>query len=808
MPIEIDVKEQVIDLGGNNPSLAPLDIIDIDESDASEHDTYQDTDYGYFTINGLTFPHNVMEVVHRTSNTTLSTATRGAGKGHYAFRSRYPENLFTLTIPLLNNSPDYISLSADLIGDLKTFGFIELQNSYLPNIEESYGIFSVDEFRINIDADLDLAILEIDVQPVNMRIFGSMPSSYDETGPERHIGDYHTITALDEIIRVGDRPTLEERQNQSGQFELSPLRLNTGKLSKDMTEFRAFLEDSREIRKELPYNKTNYHEDDIPGDFKVEFKVPYIYPKDGNLSDSPVTFQDEDSVIEVMDTSEESLVQQGADYRVFSMTDLRSPPMIIPSEEGLHDFEGNSVLEYYQGKSQDVPDRAKVAKDYIVRYVPDSLAFDESVHSIKSITYRKGYKFARHYIGSSSLPLTQYIGPKPATLSIVSYYAAPDLNNEYNVSEDVPQFFQRLIRHIDDNNKVYPMANAFNFIKISDEGLNYIEGKYIPSESYRLASADNSNMEVFATNFIETGMDDIYDESKLKLATEPVSSNYTRSAAEVIAKYLVIAKKYLDSNKGGKKEQEYHLTLLNRLARLKDRISKESQGELATFDSFERPEYIDPAGTPPTISKGVDVDGSVGAGTTEVSGKLVIMGDSIAVGFWNTIPKEKRESGKILMLARSSWTPAQIFSTGGKETSSQGGAQSPKHIYKHTSDGSPLPSQMSMLSGNKDCTVILSCGISNNYNIKEQELANYIISLAKQVKSVHILGVATNYYVKNKYGSYDGRNGKMASRLKQVYDIVKQSASNVTLGPSSDAPDKIHPKPSSHTEATRIANQI
>lgn len=617
MPLEIDVKveEQVLNIGEENPFLSSIDVLDLDDSDGSEHNNYLDTDLGYFTINNLTFPHNLMEVVHRTSNATLTIPTRGTSKGSYATRSRYPENLYTITVPLLNDTEEYVNLSVDLIEDLKTFGFIEIKSNYLPRVEESYDIYSVDEFRITINSDLDITILEIDIQPVNMTIFGGTPMSYDAGDPSNHVGDFHTVTALDELVRIGDRPTLEERQRKSsegGSTTLSPLRVSTGKLKKDMTEFRAFLEDSREARAQKAYNNTNYHEDDIVGNFDLTFKIPYIYPKDGLLSDHLVTFEDENSNVNVMDTSEESLIAEGADYRVFEMVDLRSPPLTVTTEEGVEDFEGNNVMDYYQGKPEDVPERARVMKKYIVRYVPDDLAFDGSVHNIKSITYTKSYKFARHYIGNSSIPLTQYVGPKPATLSVVSHYAAPDMNNEYDVSEDVPQFFQRMLRHIDDNNKVYPMANSFNFIKIEDNGLNYIKGKYIPSESYRLASADNSNIEVYATNFIESSMDEVYDSAKFRLATEPVSSNYTRIAAELVAKYLVIANGYFAKKDfSNEKLHNYHSTLLNRLALLRKRVHAESEGRVSVLDGFARTEYID---TEDKVSFGDKVLGLFGSG--------------------------------------------------------------------------------------------------------------------------------------------------------------------------------------------------
>lgn len=617
MPLEIDVKveEQVLNIGEENPFLSSIDVLDLDDSDGSEHNNYLDTDLGYFTINNLTFPHNLMEVVHRTSNATLTIPTRGTSKGSYATRSRYPENLYTITVPLLNDTEEYVNLSVDLIEDLKTFGFIEIKSNYLPRVEESYDIYSVDEFRITINSDLDITILEIDIQPVNMTIFGGTPMSYDAGDPSNHVGDFHTVTALDELVRIGDRPTLEERQRKSsegGSTTLSPLRVSTGKLKKDMTEFRAFLEDSREARAQKAYNNTNYHEDDIVGNFDLTFKIPYIYPKDGLLSDHLVTFEDENSNVNVMDTSEESLVAEGADYRVFEMVDLRSPPLTVTTEEGVEDFEGNNVMDYYQGKPEDVPERARVMKKYIVRYVPDDLAFDGSVHNIKSITYTKSYKFARHYIGNSSIPLTQYVGPKPATLSVVSHYAAPDMNNEYDVSEDVPQFFQRMLRHIDDNNKVYPMANSFNFIKIEDNGLNHIKGKYIPSESYRLASADNSNIEVYATNFIESSMDEVYDSAKFRLATEPVSSNYTRIAAELVAKYLVIANGYFAKKDfSNEKLHNYHSTLLNRLALLRKRVHAESEGRVSVLDGFARTEYID---TEDKVSFGDKVLGLFGSG--------------------------------------------------------------------------------------------------------------------------------------------------------------------------------------------------
>lgn len=617
MPLEIDVKveEQVLNIGEANPFLSSIDALDLDDSDGSEHNNYLDTDLGYFTINNLTFPHNLMEVVHRTSNATLTIPTRGTSKGSYATRSRYPENLYTITVPLLNDTEEYVNLSVDLIEDLKTFGFIEIKSNYLPRVEESYDIYSVDEFRITINSDLDITILEIDIQPVNMTIFGGTPMSYDAGDPSNHVGDFHTVTALDELVRIGDRPTLEERQRKSsegGSTTLSPLRVSTGKLKKDMTEFRAFLEDSREARAQKAYNNTNYHEDDIVGNFDLTFKIPYIYPKDGLLSDHLVTFEDENSNVNVMDTSEESLIAEGADYRVFEMVDLRSPPLTVTTEEGVEDFEGNNVMDYYQGKPEDVPERARVMKKYIVRYVPDDLAFDGSVHNIKSITYTKSYKFARHYIGNSSIPLTQYVGPKPATLSVVSHYAAPDMNNEYDVSEDVPQFFQRMLRHIDDNNKVYPMANSFNFIKIEDNGLNYIKGKYIPSESYRLASADNSNIEVYATNFIESSMDEVYDSAKFRLATEPVSSNYTRIAAELVAKYLVIANGYFAKKDfSNEKLHNYHSTLLNRLALLRKRVHAESEGRVSVLDGFARTEYID---TEDKVSFGDKVLGLFGSG--------------------------------------------------------------------------------------------------------------------------------------------------------------------------------------------------
>ena len=798
MPIDVTVKEQRVVLGNNDSFLAELDVLD--ETGSDSFGNYIDSQHGSVVINNISFNHNLMEISHRTSNATLSRPTRGIAEGSYAFRSRYAENMFTVTLPLLNNSEKYVSNANDLIDDLRTFGFIHILSNYLPRIEECQDIYSVDEFRITIDSELDIHILEIDIQPVNMAIFGSPPENFLFTSKENLVGDLHSVTALDEIVHIGSRPTLEQRRQKmaEGGHDLGEV-VGTSGLGKSMTEFRAFLEDSRAHRVGKEYNKTNYHEDDIVGDFDLTFRIPYIYEKDGPLSDSGISIKDENSDLEIMDTSEEALIREGADYRIFKMVDLRSPPITINTEDGPVDYDGKSVFSYYEGN--EVSYTAKVAKDYIVRYVPDNLSFDNAVHNIKTITYTKSYKFARHYIGNSNIPLTQYIGPKPATLSIVSHYAAPDMNNEYNVTEDVPHFFQRMVRHIDDNNKIYPMANAFNFIKIEDAGLNYISGKYVPSDTYRIATADNSNIEVYATNFIESDMDTIYKTNRFKLANEPISSSYSRVAADLVAKYLVVAKAYFAKKDfSDQKAYEFHTTLLQRMVRLKRRIEGEANGNLVTLDGFERTEYIDPETKIKQNSGEGSVETPKETTETQVGGKLVIMGDSIAVGFWNSLSDSQRQSDKVIMTARSSWGVNHIFVSGSKETSKQGGAKTTSKIQRHSAEGTKLPSQLSMLSGVdlKDCTVILSSGISNEPLIKDQTLADHINNLAKQVKSIHILGVASNYQIK----AYDGRNNKLADRLKGI------AKGNISLGPSSAASDKIHPNPNTHTEAHRIAKEI
>lgn len=108
MPLEVDVQvsnhEQTVVLGDESNLLGGLIVDDLDMTDGSENDNYLDTDRGYFSINNLTFPHNFMEVAHRTSNATVTRPTRGVANGSYAFRSKYAENLFTVTIPFLEVS--------------------------------------------------------------------------------------------------------------------------------------------------------------------------------------------------------------------------------------------------------------------------------------------------------------------------------------------------------------------------------------------------------------------------------------------------------------------------------------------------------------------------------------------------------------------------------------------------------------------------------------------------------------------------------------------------------------------------------
>lgn len=107
-------------------------------------------------------------------------------------------------------------------------------------------------------------------------------------------------------------------------------------------------------------------------------------------------------------------------------------------------------------------------------------------------------------------------------------------------------------------------------------------------------------------------MDEVYDSAKFRLATEPVSSNYTRIAAELVAKYLVIANGYFAKKDfSNEKLHNYHSTLLNRLALLRKRVHAESEGRVSVLDGFARTEYID---TEDKVSFGDKVLGLFGSG--------------------------------------------------------------------------------------------------------------------------------------------------------------------------------------------------
>lgn len=785
--IEIDVDVKETPLEALQGSLVGEDIEQMMEDSAALDNFLPELSSAkHLIINDLYIPHGGVEVVQRSSNAVKTSTPRG--NQNYSFRSKYSDTIFTLTIPLLIESKKSLEIYSTLINDLKTFGFLTLEYKYLPEIPECFGVYSLDEFRLHIDSDLNLYLLELDVQAVNMQMFGKSLFSFTEEGRDKHLGDSDNILTMSELLPTGALPNLKKKLEIGSQSFIA-----FAGYGKGSSEFRAFLDEGAS---DPPIWNTSpsYSEDRIAGAFDIDIKVPLIYPKDGAFYETRPVIEGDGTELDIFDTSEESLIEAKADYRVVRLPDNRAIPQSITTNEGVVDYDGKDITSYFEGKSEGIPEASKRTREFIVRWVEDVLFYDREVHNIKQITYKKGHRWARHFVGNSSIAMTQYIGTSPATLSIVSHYIAPDANSGYTPSEDVPRFFQQLLTHINDNATMYPSATAFNFIKIKDHGYGYIDGKYIPSEAYRLASATNSNVEVFAVNFIESSMDELYDKARFRLATEILSEEVNNSAAEVIQKYLAIAKAYFEKNDLREPATTFHSTLLNRLVRLKQRLQGELRGVLTTFDGFERTEARD-------YSEGMDKNGPPlpkPAPIPNAKGQVIIMGDSIAVGFWNEGLREaQRKSDRVLCTARISWTPEAIFEKGGKETTGTGVFN--KDLIVHVSPkGTPLPSQSKMLdmhisshgAPKSENVIILSSGISNNPEIKVDKLASYIIGLAKQVSHLHILGVASN--------------GKLVDKLNKVFDKVRTQVSNVSLGPSSPASDKIHPKGTSHTGAIEL----
>lgn len=786
-------------------------------------DNFRPDNTAGMTINDLYFPHGSIEVTQRASNAVFSLPTRGSSKGNYAFRSKYSENIFTITIPIIPKDLEALEIYATLVEDLKSFGFIRIQYDYLPYVPEAMDTYSVDEFRIHIDSDTNLHFLEIDIQPVNMSLFGETPVDFAEAGANLHAGDSFSVTTLKDIIRIGDdgRPSVADKldiRDGDGKVTLPSMTVHTG-YGKGSSEFRAFLDNSRDalvLAGGEPL--VSFTEDVIAGSFDVTVKTPVIYPKDEAVYQDRPYIDSEESKIEVFDTSVESLIETGADYRLVELADNRLIPQVVVDKDGVKDYEGKDITPYFQGRTEDVDEVARRTRQFIIRWVEDFLFYDRDVHNIKQLTYKKQHQFARHFIGNSSVPMTQYIGPRPAVLSIVSHYVAPDVNSEYSADQDVPQFFNQLLSHINNNATMYPMATAFNFIKIRDNGFGFINGKYIPSEAYRVASADNSNVEVFATNFIESSMDELYDDSRYKLATEIVSAGNNALAADMIAKYLVVAKTFYDSGKGTEPAASFHATFLQRLLRLKKRIEAGIKGELANLDGFERPDSIDFTKRVGDVSEGsgaasVEGDGDSdesleddGSDTPAVSGKgkLIIMGDSIAVGFWSQgLTSAQRKSEQTIFTARVSWNPKHIFDSGYKETLDNNVPDRSKAL-KASAKGTTLPSQLSMVSNSlSGATVILSSGISNNPGVKEEDLVRYLTSLASKVNHLHVLGMATTYTPKG-YSS-----GQLVAKLTSAVNKAKASNNNISLGPSSPGVgDKVHPSGKSHTGALDLVKKL
>lgn len=241
---------------------------------------------------------------------------------------------------------------------------------------------------------------------------------------------------------------------------------------------------------------------------------------------------------------------------------------------------------------------------YAMYWEEDQFAYDNNINAIQNIVIEKERAFASQMIGAYQHPILQYMGHYPARLSINSTY----VSNNYDESKSIHYLYKIMLGVIDSINVRYPLANAFNYVKIYSV-ITSILGihNFIPHQSQIEAASQTGGLESFTCMFIENSMDKMREASKVNIGRELVSVDNNLAYESIIQDYLNKLDSYLKSGKKlEEKEEQFHHIVLDSLIR----IIKAMKGELQN-------DVVDISGSQP---KGVQIPQGGGETTTTNSG--------------------------------------------------------------------------------------------------------------------------------------------------------------------------------------------
>lgn len=211
---------------------------------------------------------------------------------------------------------------------------------------------------------------------------------------------------------------------------------------------------------------------------------------------------------------------------------------------------------------------------YAVYWQEDSFAYDNNINAIQNIVIEKERAFASHMIGAYQHPLLQYMGHYPARLTISSSY----LGNNYDESKSIHYLFKIMTGVIDSINVRYPLANAFNYVKIFSLATAILDiNKFIPHQSQIEASSQMAGLEAFTCMFVENSMDKMLEVSKVNIGRETISTDNNIAIESTIREYLNNLSSYIKSGKTlTSAEESLHHTILSSIVN----VTKAMTGEV------------------------------------------------------------------------------------------------------------------------------------------------------------------------------------------------------------------------------------
>lgn len=294
----------------------------------------------------------------------------------------------------------------------------------------------------------------------------------------------------------------------------------------------------------------------------VLIKIPYIAGMD------EMVVSDINGNI-VMNVRDEDLTK--IDYTDFKMYDR------FTANENTFD---GGLLQEFQGSIEDDMEYIKSPQNFLydwrAYYLKDKYIFDSEINSIQSITLSKKNIFASHHVGSSQHPYLQFMGKVPARLSITSVYNSTG-SYEYN-QKSTFNLFRLLLNSVDSVNTLYPGANSVNFLKIKSVANNVLGiHNFIPGECVLSATSDTSNLETFQTTFIENSMDQLVEESRVRVGKDVVNSDAMERTYLVLFQY---AQDLYKTVKSAKDPINFavNIDILRKISALQIRIEKERLG--------------------------------------------------------------------------------------------------------------------------------------------------------------------------------------------------------------------------------------